>query len=373
MKNYYFLLLCFLTFNMLSAQETLSKEEQARREKNIQAGNPFAKFGYKAKVATLSKGKYLEVHDLDSIVTIGSIRYHVDNKQIVGNIVIDTTDMYARPIGDTPSRWLSPDPLSEEFPDWSPYTMCYDNPVKFVDPDGRAAFSPIYGTNGQFLGTDSQGFKGEIIFMQETTFMLMGGQGMNHNTALQLGSTLGQVIGDNPSKTFSQGEINMVNNAITDVVSKTSGYESYFTSGLGTPFSSSLHNGKTSSSYYEQGNKNASPQIPSVWNQANDGVNLGGAFPAVARQDDMKGGDAKITFNLQEFRGFGFTVENVQNTWVHEFGNHFLNAVPGGSGEPHAKALFNLTLHSSWKGTTESFKDNIRSVYKEYTTRDLNR
>lgn len=138
MRKIYFLVLCFFTFGVLSAQEKLSKEEQARREKNIQAGNPFAKFGYKAKVATLSKGKYLEVHDLDSIVTIGSVRYHVDKNQIVGTIVIDTTDMYARPIGDIPSRWLSPDPLSEEFSDWSPYTMCFDNPIKFIDPDGRA-------------------------------------------------------------------------------------------------------------------------------------------------------------------------------------------------------------------------------------------
>jgi uncharacterized protein RhaS with RHS repeats len=136
MRKYYFLLLCFLTFSVLSAQETLSKEEQERREKNIQAGNPFAKFGYKGKVATLSKGKYLEVHDLDSIVTIGSIRYHVDRKQIFGNIVIDTTDMYARPIGDTPSRWLSPDPLSEEFPDWTPYRYGFNNPLRYTDPTG---------------------------------------------------------------------------------------------------------------------------------------------------------------------------------------------------------------------------------------------
>jgi RHS repeat-associated protein len=289
------------------------------------------------------------------------------------DLSLNIYDFHARGYMPDIVRTFQQDPLAEKFSNMSPYSFLNNNPLYFIDPDGRAAFSPIYGTNGQFLGTDSQGFKGEVIFMQETVFMLAGGQGMDHKTALKLGSTLGEVIGDNPSKTFSQGEINMVNNAITDVVSKTSGYESYFSSGLGTPFSSSLYNGKTSSSYYEQGNSNTSPQIPSVWNQANDGVNLGGAFPAVAKQDDVKGGDAKITFNLQEFRGFGFTVENIQNTWVHEFGNHFLNGVPGGSGEPHAKALFNQSLHSSWKGTTEAYKDNIRNVYKDYTTRDLNR
>lgn len=138
MRNYYFLILCLLSFGFLSAQEELSKEEKERRERNIQAGNPFAKFGYKAKVATLSKGKYLEVHDLDSIVTIGTTRWHVDKNKIVGDIVIDSLNPDARPIGDVAGRWISPDPLSEEFPSWSPYNFCFDNPLKFVDPDGRA-------------------------------------------------------------------------------------------------------------------------------------------------------------------------------------------------------------------------------------------
>lgn len=139
MRKIYYLLILFFSFSVLSAQEKLSKEEKARREKNIQAGNPFAKYGSKAPVATLSKGKYLEVHDLDSIVTIGTSRWHVDNKKIVGDIIVDSLNVDAQPIGDAPGRWMSPDPLSEEFPSWSPYNMCYNNPVKFVDPDGRAA------------------------------------------------------------------------------------------------------------------------------------------------------------------------------------------------------------------------------------------
>lgn len=139
MRRFYFLALCLLTFLASSAQEKLSKEEKERREKNIQAGNPFKQFGYKGKVATLSKGKYLEVHDLDSIVTIGSVRFHVDKKEIVGLVYEDTTkDIYSRPIGDVPSRWLSPDPLSEEYRRWSPYTYGVDNPVRYTDPDGMS-------------------------------------------------------------------------------------------------------------------------------------------------------------------------------------------------------------------------------------------
>ena len=144
MRKLYFLIFLLVAVGKMAAQEQLSKEEKERRERNIEAANPFKQFGYKAKVATLSKGKYLEVHDLDSIVTIGSIRFHVDRKQIVGTSIRDTIHgIYARPIGDMPSRWLSPDPLAEEFPSWSPYTMSFNNPLRFVDPDGRAAFDWI--------------------------------------------------------------------------------------------------------------------------------------------------------------------------------------------------------------------------------------
>jgi len=139
MGKLYFLSIFLLVYTGLEAQEKLSKEEKARREKNIQAANPFKQFGYKGKIATLSKGKYLEVQDLDSIVTIGSVRFHVDRKEIVGVVEVDTTQgLYSRPIGDVPSRFIRYDPKAEEFPEWSPYNMCFDNPMRYVDPDGQA-------------------------------------------------------------------------------------------------------------------------------------------------------------------------------------------------------------------------------------------
>ena len=38
---------------------------------------------------------------------------------------------------DDVSKWLSPDPLSDKYPDISPYAYCGWNPVKYIDPDGR--------------------------------------------------------------------------------------------------------------------------------------------------------------------------------------------------------------------------------------------
>ncbi|WP_281322078.1 hypothetical protein [Flavobacterium aestivum] len=152
MKKLYFLFFLIFSFCAVSAQEKLSKEEQARREKNIQAGNPFVKYGCKAPVATLSKGKYLEVHDLDSIVTIGTTRWHVDYKKIVGDIVQDTLNADAQPTGDKVGRWMSPDPLSEEFPEWSPYAFVNDNPIRYSDPTGMAPEECCDGLKGFLIG-----------------------------------------------------------------------------------------------------------------------------------------------------------------------------------------------------------------------------
>lgn len=35
-------------------------------------------------------------------------------------------------------RWNAVDPLAEDFYEWSPFTYVYNNPLIFVDPDGRA-------------------------------------------------------------------------------------------------------------------------------------------------------------------------------------------------------------------------------------------
>lgn len=163
MSRLLFLMICLCLLGSISlfAQEDLSPAEKQRRQDNIEAANPFKQFGYKAKIATLSKGKYLEVHDLDSIVTIGSIRFDVEKMKIVGIVVADSTDReFTRPIGDMASRWLSPDPLSEEFPEWSPYTYAVNNPILFIDPDGRYPF-PIHIRSFAPFKTFGGGFGGD--------------------------------------------------------------------------------------------------------------------------------------------------------------------------------------------------------------------
>lgn len=182
MKKFLLLFCLLFSFGLIFAQtkDSLSVEEQEKRKRNIEAGNPFKKFGYTPKIATLSKGKYLEWHDLDSIVRIGSYSFHVKKKDITGYNMDEDKNSESTLRPELTSRWLSPDPLAEEFPSWSPYNFVMNNPIFFTDPTGLAPMSPIYGTDGSFLGTDDEGLQGKAIVMDKSEFK----QNMSHKEAL---------------------------------------------------------------------------------------------------------------------------------------------------------------------------------------------
>lgn len=42
-------------------------------------------------------------------------------------------------------RFLSVDPLAHEMPSWSPYSAFFDNPIKYIDEDGRKPGDPPIG------------------------------------------------------------------------------------------------------------------------------------------------------------------------------------------------------------------------------------
>ncbi len=61
-------------------------------------------------------------------------------------------------------RWGAVDPLAEKRNWLTTYNYVQNNPLTIGDPSG-ALDSPIFDRDGNFLGTDSEGFKGEIIIM----------------------------------------------------------------------------------------------------------------------------------------------------------------------------------------------------------------
>ena len=75
--------------------------------------------------------------------SINRWRYNAKEEQdsIAG---IPYLDYDARLYDPVIGRWLQQDPVAAKYPHLSPYNFCGDNPVIFVDTDGR---DPIYAKN----------------------------------------------------------------------------------------------------------------------------------------------------------------------------------------------------------------------------------
>jgi len=124
------------------------------------AQQPFEKYGYKVKIATLSKGKYVEAFDQDTVVQIGTVMMNRRTGKILSFVTYDTVRRESDLQPELISRWWSPDPLAEEFYDESPYNFVHNNPIRFVDPDGNAPLDDYYAlikSTLVFLGSDGQG------------------------------------------------------------------------------------------------------------------------------------------------------------------------------------------------------------------------
>nr|MBA3986180.1 hypothetical protein [Flavobacteriales bacterium] len=64
------------------------------------------------------------------------LTYHVENPPLKVVYRAEESDK------NTAQRFLSVDPLAHEFPHQSPYAAMNNNPIYFIDPDGRAAVPP---------------------------------------------------------------------------------------------------------------------------------------------------------------------------------------------------------------------------------------
>ncbi|MDR2039446.1 MAG: hypothetical protein LBQ60_16105 [Bacteroidales bacterium] len=79
--------------------------------------------------------------------------YKYGRKELQTEMSLNWGDHENRMSDYTTGRWWVVDPLAEDYYGWSPYNYCFNNPLLFVDPDGRGPFNklPFNGSAWDYL------------------------------------------------------------------------------------------------------------------------------------------------------------------------------------------------------------------------------
>ena len=107
-----------------------------------QSKNPYKSIGKKSETLTLTKGRYEELFDQDSIQQIGTALINVHTLKVVK--LLEENEAKERLQNEKQSRFLSIDPLAKSFPWNSPYSYAENDVIRSIDLDGLEKYVVTY-------------------------------------------------------------------------------------------------------------------------------------------------------------------------------------------------------------------------------------